>query len=677
PNRSFVAKYCLHELHSRIERLITLDHELRRWKMSLPVDLQYPIEDILAAKPARCVYIALIHLVYYTAMILLHRPFISRLDDPQSSEQDEGAPHHNKHNGESPMPSHAICTLSAQMISLIGEAIIQDSRIFIMPFLTFMMFTAGTMHLNNVIVAADSWIARRFLKRTLDVMSRLGAHWQVSYKCYTMLNTLVRANRIGLDTVIGDSEAGVHLIRERCREIWRLAYQVYENRSLYRERASTTHLNAMRGDAADRRCQSMDQSPATSHESFGKRPDSHASDPLAMFSRDIKTSESAPDLYVQQQVNQAKHRLQRAMERQGLRTIDVHRPEDAARLSSKIMKDSPEIATYLTARLHVDRTGNPVVPASPFTSVNLSDPEPQTSTPNNGVPSSQTSTSVPLLSQSVVSEPVRLGAANAALSLGQFVPSLEFFANADFPLGIGGPNGQASSVLPQAMGARSNAGPYSLLSFSDQVGPSPGLGVSMSSTSTFTSTVVNAAVPPPMRSSVVQPNAIPADSYGQAAPGNPQAMQASMGLQAGVLQMPGAPMQGGFGYNNPNNVKSAHMDLDSKLIEDEVIRNLPFTGPVSCDLSLDNENDLMSALWPNSNVRSCTQQSAVAGSSSSGRQQSGTGGMQIPAATNSNGYIEMPWKDYVNQVIGSMLNPGTPGTGQSSDRATDNNAMQM
>ncbi|KAJ2352519.1 hypothetical protein H4S02_013444, partial [Coemansia sp. RSA 2611] len=243
----------------------------------LPSVLQYPVDDILAGRPARCVYVALIHLVYYTAMILLHRPFISRLGSPHQppsgddamelsdsdadadskhathSESDRwgftgaaagaSGPSARSNMPSSPLPSHSICTVSAQMISLIGQAIIHDSRIFIMPFLTFMMFTAGTMHLNNVIVAADSWIARRFLKRTLNVMSRLGAHWQVSYKCYTMLNTLVRANRIGLDQVIDDSETGVRVIKERSREIARIARTVYESRILHREQPQSARTD--------------------------------------------------------------------------------------------------------------------------------------------------------------------------------------------------------------------------------------------------------------------------------------------------------------------------------------------------------------------------------------------------------------------------------------------------
>ncbi|KAJ2783541.1 hypothetical protein GGI15_002546 [Coemansia interrupta] len=249
PHRSYASSYCLHDINSRGERLIVLDHELRRWKQSLPPGLQYPIDDILAARPARSVFIALIHLVYHTALILLHRPFISKLgeqnnpaspvavDESMASGSDLGSPGGSASSGgssrantTSPLPSHSICTLSAQMISLIGQAIIQHSRVYIMPFLTFMMFTAGTMHLNNVIVAAESWLARRFLKRTLDVMSRLGAHWQVSYKCYTMLSTLVRANRIGLDQVIDDPEAGIRTIKDREREVSDIAHFCYENK---------------------------------------------------------------------------------------------------------------------------------------------------------------------------------------------------------------------------------------------------------------------------------------------------------------------------------------------------------------------------------------------------------------------------------------------------------------
>ncbi|KAJ2724225.1 hypothetical protein GGI07_002095 [Coemansia sp. Benny D115] len=312
PHRSFAAQFCLHDVLSRSERLIALDHELRRWKASLPSYLQYSVDDILMVRPARCVYIALIHLVYHTALILLHRPFISKLGEqnnggsgggggnnpasPMAADEhhhgagsDLGSPGGSVSSGgsartgttTSPLPSHSICTLSAQMISLIGQAIIQDSRIFIMPFLTFMMFTAGTMHLNNVIVAADSWLARRFLKRTLEVMSRIGAHWQVSYKCYTMLNTLVRANRIGLEQVIDDPEAGIRVIKERSSEVAKIAHWVYENRSLYRNQVASSKMGTAQTSSSPR----FRQSISSRQGSFGPGTSRLSSMPNGFYSK--------------------------------------------------------------------------------------------------------------------------------------------------------------------------------------------------------------------------------------------------------------------------------------------------------------------------------------------------------------------------------------------------------
>ncbi|KAJ2767764.1 hypothetical protein IWQ56_003203, partial [Coemansia nantahalensis] len=223
PHSSYVARFCLQDLHSQTDQLVLLDNELREWAAALPPELQYPIDDMLAARPARCVYVALLHLVYNTAMILLHRPFIARIDAPPAADARGGS------GSPSPLPSHSICTMSAQMISQIGQAFVRDSQVVIMPFLTFMMFTAGTMHLNNILVSADGATARRFLKRTLDVMSCLGAHWQVSYKCYTMLNTLVRTNRIVFDPVVDSTEAELQAIKSRAQVVAQVARDVHDS----------------------------------------------------------------------------------------------------------------------------------------------------------------------------------------------------------------------------------------------------------------------------------------------------------------------------------------------------------------------------------------------------------------------------------------------------------------
>ncbi|KAJ2746198.1 hypothetical protein GGI20_001553 [Coemansia sp. BCRC 34301] len=402
PNRAYVAKFCVHDLHSRVERLVVLDHELRQWKMSLPPCLLYPVDDILATKPARCVYISLIHLVYYTAMILLHRPFISRLGEPlHAANIDHGGSSHSAPHpsSASPLPSHSICTVSAQMTSLIGQAIVQDSRVFIMPFITFMMFTAGTMHLNNIIVAADSRIARRFLKRTLDVMSRLGAHWQVSSKCHSMLSALVRTNGIGLDQAMDDDgddgdDKGIQCIKDRCRDISRVANAVYENRAMYRKRSSTsaTKPSIIHPASALRSSQDAPKSADTS-----SIPSSH------MPAGARGTPATLPD----------------TCQSDSLATGFGHTQKPRSECPPKTV-----VTQMFQLRNQIDSDGMPIVPASPYTTVDFY---------------REVASSTGL---------AQTRPQPAATMLGQFVPSLEFFANADFPLGLGGPNGQASLEIP-------------------------------------------------------------------------------------------------------------------------------------------------------------------------------------------------------------------------------------
>ncbi|KAJ2801880.1 hypothetical protein H4R20_003503, partial [Coemansia guatemalensis] len=493
PHRSHITRYCVQDLHSRTDRLITLDHELRQWKASLPPALQYPVDDIIAMRPARCVYIALIHLVYYTAMILLHRPFISRLGGATQTPDQEDLAQTNSEDGESgkgrlsekpgqhetgtaadsPLPSHTICTVSAQMISLIGQAIVQDSRIFIMPFLTFILFTAGAMHLNNVIVAADSWIARRFLKRTLDAMSRLGAHWQVSYKCYTMLNTLVRANRIGLEQVIDDSESGIRLIKERSREIARVAHAVYESRRAHSRQRRPGGSEAAQSQPWKHK---QSQQPETAGDMAAEASEqpkgpTNEESTTEMPARDnVHTGGEEPQATTAQQRPDYKYRRQAGDDgidrgsMNGVSAAPVADTSEGLGWASKnifaVDEDgqegtraaSPIGPKIFGLRNSLDANGRPIVPASPYTSVDLSDQDSRTAllTHSRAYDGRSIAVGTTTSAFSFTEAPPKQTLTGATSTLGQFVPSLEFFANADFPLGIGGPNGQASAMLPRA-----------------------------------------------------------------------------------------------------------------------------------------------------------------------------------------------------------------------------------
>ncbi|KAJ2082353.1 hypothetical protein H4R24_001658 [Coemansia sp. RSA 988] len=609
PHRSYITRYCVQDLHSRTDRLITLDHELRQWKASLPPALQYPVDDIIAMRPARCVYIALIHLVYYTAMILLHRPFISRLGDAAQSPDQENIAQMNNEDRESgrgqfnegrgqqepdtaagsPLPSHTICTVSAQIISLIGQAIVQDSRIFIMPFLTFILFTAGAMHLNNVIVAADSWIARRFLKRTLDAMSRLGAHWQVSYKCYTMLNTLVRANRIGLEQIIDDSEAGIRLIKERSREIARVAHAVYESRKAHGRRSQQGEFETVQAQPWKHEQLQQREASGETTATASKQPKAPANEERAAEVTSRKNifkgidepqptpAQPRPD-YKHGQYAYGDGTDRRDTEE--LSAGSAPNPSERLGWSGKnifaVSGDGLEGARTVSPigtkifglRNSLDVNGRPIVPASPYTSVDLSGQDSQAALLAH--------------SQGYEARSIAAGTAAAAFTytdtlgkqtltgatsvLGQFVPSLEFFANADFPLGIGGPNGQASTVLPRAMSSMVNG-----RGVSDIGGASQAAGAGMAGTSATLLDMISRA---DIASGLYSGNAGTGD----------QTRAATMAWESlGMGNMVGMPMTLAASMSD-SELTPAQLGLSGVLIDDDVIRNLPFTGPISFDL---------------------------------------------------------------------------------------------
>ncbi|KAJ2556959.1 hypothetical protein EV175_001653 [Coemansia sp. RSA 1933] len=776
PNRDFSIKYCFYGLRSRTERLIALDHELRQWMDSLPPELRYPVDDILAARPARCVYIALIHLVYYTAMILLHRPFISRLGSsqqstpsrtiPASMDRDQrtassdhlsgadssadGCAHLPRSDKSSPLPSHSICTVSAQMISLIGQAIIQDSRIFIMPFLTFMMFTAGTMHLNNVIVAADSWIARRFLKRTLNVMSRLGAHWQVSYKCYTMLNTLVRANRIGLDQLVDDDKTGIRVIKERYRENIHLSQLVYEDRFSHRTWSSPDpHQDPTHSPASPIR-------PSTPSHMQG-----HSDKPCAIVEtdRDTGTAKSRstgdnPSMLRQHTTQTSGSRSFERMHVSGDRSSEenidpselskgsaVASPSDAQSMdcsgdfaaandgmnpvtvgssgsdgniySSHLQYQIPpsdgistnsysfnrqrhqqqqqptdsRVPMFLripALRRVADANGHPIVPASPYTSVTLSGGPEMSSEPAamTGPPESDMPTSA-----YVAASQGMQNMSESTMSLGRFVPSLEFFANAEFPLGIGGPNGQASLVLPQAMAAAHKTGSNSLgqmPGYSQSDGQLAGLRLATRVAEKRPALDGLSLADPSLRSRPVLPvsntgsgngaafvnsatlgTALPtfSDAYRNDPPNTDTpastsfvtASQADISNATDLSSLGRSRSGGGFvfenGVDSSNNATPANMGFSGMLIDDNVIRNLPFSGPVSYDLGIGGIENLSSMLF-----RGVDGETGTGGSPGVGiRQEFGSATpLQPTAASGSatgNKSSEMPWNDYLDQVI--------------------------
>ncbi|KAJ1907740.1 hypothetical protein LPJ81_000562 [Coemansia sp. IMI 209127] len=735
PNRNFALKYCFYGLRSRTERLIELDHELRQWMDSLPPELRYPIDDILAARPARCaVYIKARQFTTANAFLRydIHgsRPAQFQLGSSSWSGQ---------LRRRLPPSSIRKIVTTAFAFHMHRQAIIQDSRIFIMPFLTFMMFTAGTMHLNNVIVAADSWIARRFLKRTLNVMSRLGAHWQVSYKCYTMLNTLVRANRIGLDQLVEDDKTGIRVIKERYRENIRISQLVYEDRLLHRAwsssdqpdsthspgsplRSSTpvhmqNHSDTIKvsGGTGDKPCLIPDTDRGT--ETAKRR--AVADDPSGLRQRTAQTPGSGSfehmDVSEDQPLEGGGKPFEPAVGSvaanndmtssaiagyDNTSSVNIYNlplqyqmpPSDGISPTSSFSHQrqqhqqptDPKVPMFLripALRRLADSNGHPIVPASPYTSISLSN-NPVSSTTAAKTTTPGPESAILANTYATTSQRIQQNLLESSMSLGRFVPSLEFFANAGLPLGIGGPNGQASLVLPQAMTSRKTGSNVfgSASGYSDNNSQLASLGLTARTAEkrsvldglSFAESGLRAAPSgnvggdngAMLANSAALATAFPAfsDTYnnGQGKPGTPSnasfvAVPGEGNIIAAFSRPPGGFKSGGFepgnGNDISNNVTPANMGFSGMLIDDDVIRNLPFSGPVSYDLGLGGVDSLSSMLFREGNSDSATNNLP--------------GSAAPPTASRAaagNESSEMPWNEYLDEVIRMFDNNGSNGS---------------
>ncbi|KAJ2042077.1 hypothetical protein GGI08_007838, partial [Coemansia sp. S2] len=259
----------------------------------------------------------------------------------------------------------------------------------------------------------------------------------------------------------------------------------------------------------------------------------------------------------------------------------------------------------------VDADGMLVVPASPYTSVDFSrEAISSARLVQNGLPERQGSSSHASRTQVQA-----LTRDEPATMLGQFVPSLEFFANADFPLGLGGPNGQASLDLPLALpnGSGANAsGQQARLNTT----------TAESTLGSMAGRASQAFVGPPPASSVAY-SGNTADSYGSSCSnggggggGIPDIFTGTFfgapGSATNAFSASALGTIGGFDSN-------ASSGFSGMLVDSGMARDLPFAGIPS---SVGGLADLSPLAW-------------AAGDASMAQSSSG----------------ETPWKDYVSQVI--------------------------
>jgi hypothetical protein len=141
--------------------LSLLDQNLARWYLDLPEQLHYKPQSI-PSRPTKpdgkshesdkrtpTPHLLTLHAQFYTALILLHRPFMpaSRSQDTPGNNPTESPPAH---------PSHSICTTAANAITNIAQAYHEAFGLRKAPaFLVYYIFTAAILHVIHFEIYSD------------------------------------------------------------------------------------------------------------------------------------------------------------------------------------------------------------------------------------------------------------------------------------------------------------------------------------------------------------------------------------------------------------------------------------------------------------------------------------------------------------------------------------------
>ncbi|KAI9317682.1 fungal-specific transcription factor domain-containing protein [Dichotomocladium elegans] len=160
-----------------------LDQEIETWLGYLPPDLKYTSHNINRIRhgqmpePGR---FQLLHVLYNTMIVLLHRPALALLD----SLNDQSEPNQRKWFAA----SAAKCMQAVENVTEL-VSYIKDSKVLISPFLTYLTYTVATIVVNNIFFGKPDEInkSRSALKEHFILLQNMRSYWAMADKLYFMI----------------------------------------------------------------------------------------------------------------------------------------------------------------------------------------------------------------------------------------------------------------------------------------------------------------------------------------------------------------------------------------------------------------------------------------------------------------------------------------------------------
>ncbi|KAJ7778867.1 fungal-specific transcription factor domain-containing protein [Mycena olivaceomarginata] len=199
--------YALRPAASRHAELVVLDGQLEKWHLALPAHLQHdPARSSRSGVEAPLPQVLTLHLQYWCAVLLLHRPF-----SPAPEEGDV------RGNAEK---SYELCAGAANHITTIVVLYAETYTLkHCAVFLCYYVFTASIMHVTSLSAHPTDPQARMGLTRCMDALKEMEIVWPAAGRALELLRgAIADAEDVNSGINTGGGDASASRVRKRSAE---------------------------------------------------------------------------------------------------------------------------------------------------------------------------------------------------------------------------------------------------------------------------------------------------------------------------------------------------------------------------------------------------------------------------------------------------------------------------
>ncbi|KAK0500008.1 fungal-specific transcription factor domain-containing protein [Armillaria luteobubalina] len=170
--------YAVRPVSSRHVESVYLESMLDKWYLELPVHLQH--DTVSLKHPAPLPHVLTLHMQYWCAVLLLHRPFIRHGTRSPSRNEEDGHRVSQK--------SYELCVGAANHITAIATLYKETHSLKGCPvFLCYYIFTASIMHVTSASVYPGDPQARLRLSKCMEVLKAMAVLWPSAGRAHELL----------------------------------------------------------------------------------------------------------------------------------------------------------------------------------------------------------------------------------------------------------------------------------------------------------------------------------------------------------------------------------------------------------------------------------------------------------------------------------------------------------